>query len=210
MANSRLVQYRLAEKHLSAVHPVLAQLIERVGPCTMQQRKNLFEALIGTVISQQISTKAAKSMADKLRALFDTLPIMPAAMLKIRDRQLRACGLSRAKRKTIVNLARLIDKGELDLRKLKQADDETVSAMLLPIHGIGPWSVDMILLFSLGRMDVLPVGDFGFRAAVRDEFGLTKLPSPSELETMSEPWRPYRSIATWYSWRSRGPVPQSK
>jgi 3-methyladenine DNA glycosylase/8-oxoguanine DNA glycosylase len=84
-----------------------------------------------------------------------------------------------------------------------------VREALLPITGIGPWSVDMVLIFGLGRLDVLPVGDLGLRMGVKDQFGLAELPGPRELEALAEAWRPYRTVATWYFWRSRGGVPQS-
>jgi DNA-3-methyladenine glycosylase II len=188
---------------------VLARVIEAVGPCTLRPNPDLFTVLVHTVISQQISVKAAASIAGRLYAALGKKGLTPKAVLALPDEQLQAAGLSGAKRRSIRALAASIHDGTLDLPGLMKHDDEAVAAALLPLWGIGRWSVDMVLIFGLGRPDVLPVGDFGLRAGVKKQFGLSELPTPGELEELARPWQPYRTIATWYFWRSLGAVPQS-
>jgi DNA-3-methyladenine glycosylase II len=194
---------------LTARHPVFARVVAAVGPCTLRPNSDLFAVLVQTVISQQISTKAARSIGSRLAEAVGGAGLSPAAVLALSDKSLRAAGLSAGKQRSIRAVAASVADGTLDLKALAIMDDEAVRAALLPIHGIGPWSVDMILIFGLGRMDVLPVGDLGLRMGVMDQLGLPALPGPRELEELAEPWRPYRSVATWYFWRSRGFVPQS-
>ncbi len=201
--------YRAAVRHLAASDPTLARLVEMVGPCTFRPRPDLFAVLVQTVISQQISTKAADSIARRLLEAVGPAGLTPAAVLALTEDELRAAGLSGGKQRAIRAVAARVADGALDLGALAGLDDAAVRAALLPIPGIGPWSVDMVLIFGLGHTDVLPVGDFGLRAGVKEAFGLAGLPGPRELEGLAEAWRPYRTIATWYLWRSRGFVPQS-
>jgi DNA-3-methyladenine glycosylase II len=201
--------YRAAVRHLAASHPALARVVKAIGPCTIRPDPDLFAVLVRTVISQQISTKAARSIGQRLLAALGRRGLTPAAVLALADEALRAAGLSAAKRRSIRALAAAAADGTLDLAALPRMDDAAVRAALLPIHGIGPWSVDMILIFGLGRLDVLPVGDLGLRMGVKELYGLAAPPGPRELEELAEAWRPYRTIATWYFWRSRGFVPQS-
>jgi DNA-3-methyladenine glycosylase II len=192
-------RYRAAERHLSAAHPALARVIETVGPCTLLPNADLFHILTQTVISQQISTKAAMSIGRKFDEILGGNGRSAAAVLARSDEELRS----------IRAIATQVAGGTLDLAELAKMPDADVAAALRAITGLGPWSVDMVLIFGLGRLDVLPVGDLGFRFGVRDWLGLKVAPSPAELEELAAPWRPYRTIATWYFWRSRGFVPQS-
>jgi DNA-3-methyladenine glycosylase II len=202
-------RYRAAERHLAASHPALARVIATVGPCTLRPNPDLFHILTQTVISQQISTKAAVSIGRRFEEIIGGPPRSAAAVLARSDDELRAAGLSAGKLKSIRAIASRVADRTLDLHKLAGMADDEVAAALRSIHGLGPWSVDMVLIFGLGRLDVLPVGDLGFRFGVRDLIGLKEAPSPAELLELAEPWRPYRTIATWYFWRSRGFVPQS-
>src|SRR5262245_42300802 len=201
--------HRAAVRHLAAHHPAFAQMIAAVGPCTLRPNPDLFTVLVHTVISQQISVKAAASIAGRLYAALGRKGLTPKAVLALADEQLRAAGLSGAKRRAIRDLAARAADGTLDLPGLTKCDDEAVAAALLPLWGIGRWSVDMVLIFGLGRTDVLPVGDLGLRMGVKKQFGLAELPTPGELEELARPWQPYRTVATWYFWRSLGSVPQS-
>jgi DNA-3-methyladenine glycosylase II len=201
-------RYVVAERHLSAAHPALARVIATVGPCTLRPNPDLFHILTQTVISQQISTKAAAAIGRRFEEALGG-PRTAAAILARSDDELRSAGLSGAKLRSIRSIAARVADGTLDLGRLAKTDDAEVAAALRSIPGLGPWSVDMVLIFGLGRLDVLPVGDLGFRFGVRDWLGLKDAPSPQELEKLSAPWRPYRTIATWYFWRSRGFVPQS-
>ncbi len=202
-------RYRAAERHLSTAHPALARVIQSVGPCTLQPNGNLFHILTQTVISQQISTKAAMSIGRRFEEILGGNGRTAAAVLARSDEELRAAGLSGSKLRSIRGIATQVADGTLNLAKLAKMPDADVAAALRSIKGLGPWSVDMVMIFGLGRLDVLPVGDLGFRFGVRDWLGLKEAPSPLELQTLAEPWRPYRTIATWYFWRSRGFVPQS-
>jgi DNA-3-methyladenine glycosylase II len=202
-------RYRAAERHLSAAHPALARVIETVGPCTLLPNADLFHILTQTVISQQISTKAAMSIGRKFDEILAGNGRSAAAVLARSDEELRSAGLSASKLRSIRAIATQVADGTLDLARLAKMADADVAAALRAIKGLGPWSVDMVLIFGLGRLDVLPVGDLGFRFGVRDWLGLKDAPSPEELEELAAPWRPYRTIATWYFWRSRGFVPQS-
>lgn len=201
-------RYLAAERHLSVAHTGLGRIIRAVGPCTLRPNPDLFHVLTQTVIAQQISTKAADSIGRK----FDTVlggSRSAAAVVARSDDELRSAGLSAAKLRSIRAIATRVADRSLDLAKLAGMADDDVAAALRSIPGLGPWSVDMVLIFGLGRLDVLPVGDLGFRFGVRDMLGLPAAPSPLELEELAAPWRPYRTIATWYFWRSRGFVPQS-
>ena len=201
--------HRAAIRHLTASHAVMARVIRAVGPCTFRPNPDLFTVLVNTVISQQFSVKAAMSIGQRLRESVGRRGLTPAAVRKLSDEQLRAAGLSAAKQRSIRTLATRIGDGTLDLSGLEALPDDEVSAALRTVPGIGPWSVDMVLMFGLGRPDVLPVGDFGLRMGVKEQFGLEALPTAVELEELARPWQPYRSVATWYFWRSRSIVPQS-
>jgi DNA-3-methyladenine glycosylase II len=202
-------RYRTAERHLSAAHPALARVIETVGPCTLRPNSDLFHILTQTVIAQQISTKAAMSIGRRFEEILGGNRRTAAAVLARSDEELRSAGLSGSKLRSIRAIAAAVADGTLNLRKLAKMPDADVAAVLRAIKGLGPWSVDMVLIFGLGRLDILPVGDLGFRFGVRDWLGLKDAPTPQELEELAEAWRPYRTIATWYFWRSRGFVPQS-
>jgi DNA-3-methyladenine glycosylase II len=157
-----------------------------------------------------ISTKAAKAITLRVETALLPGGITPAALAAASEEALRGAGLSRTKALALQDLGRRALSGELPLERLAEMNDEEVIASLVPVHGIGRWTAEMFLIFSLGRLDVLPVDDFGLRAGVRDLYGLPDLPGRAELRERSEAWRPYRSIATWYFWRGRGWVPQSK
>jgi DNA-3-methyladenine glycosylase II len=199
--------YHIAQKHLSRREPAFKQLITRVGPCTLQTNPDGFAVLVRSIISQQISGKAAESIARRLLTACGRSGLKASKVAKLSDEELRACGLSANKLLSLRSLSEhfLNDpklRGKLDL-----LSDEEVHDHLIPIRGIGPWTVHMFLIFSLGRLDVLPVGDLGLRSGVQTLFELEEMPAPLAVTTMAEPWRPYRSIATWYLWRSKEAAP---
>jgi DNA-3-methyladenine glycosylase II len=144
-----------------------------------------------------------------LAALFEGRGPAPAQLLEVEPDALRAVGLSWRKVEYLRDLAAHIEDGSLDLRGLRRMSDEEVTAQLTAVRGLGPWTADMFMIFHLGRPDVLPVGDLGTRAAVRRQYELDALPSPAELRRLAEPWRPHRSLASLYLWRSLDaqPVP---
>lgn len=199
---------RAAELHLAAACPRLAPWVEKVGPCTLEPTTDVFAALVRAVIAQLISTAAAKSISGRLFAKLKNR-VTPARMLALSDDDFRECGISRGKLASLRGVAQhFADTRGLN-RKLLDADDDAVREVLLPLQGVGPWTVDMLLMFSLGRPDVLPVGDLGIRAAAKDLFRLRELPDAKRLTKLAAPWRPYRTVACWYLWRTRGWVPQS-
>jgi DNA-3-methyladenine glycosylase II len=199
---------RAAEAHLSAASPVFAAVIAQAGPCTLTPNPDVFRVLVGSLISQFISTAAAKAIQARLEARLKG-NVTPRRLLNLTDDDLKACGISGAKAKSIRGVAGQFARSRRFADELVAADDLAVRALLLPLYGVGPWTVDMLLIFSLARTDVWPVGDFAVRAGVRDLFGFDQMPGPKEMEAVAEPWRPYRSVAAWYLWRSRGFVPQS-
>lgn len=199
---------RAAERHLAAVGEPFPQLIDHVGPCTLTPEPDLFRELVRAMIAQLISTAAARSIFGRLEAKLKG-KITPTGIGKLTDDDFQACGIRGGKLRSIRELAEHFRTNRNFARTIQNAEDEEVRQLLLPLRGVGPWTVDMILMFGLARPDVLPVGDLGLRAGVRDLYGLPELPKPKELHTLAEPWRPYRTIATWYIWRSRGGVPQS-
>jgi len=192
-----------AERHLSRRDPRLREMIRRVGPCTLQPHPNHFYALVRTIISQQISTAVARSIAAKLEQAL--APDGPTAgrIHAATDAVIRGCGLSAAKLKSLRHLAAMVLDGSLPLADLRHMSDDEIRESLMQVHGIGPWSVDMFLMFAVSRPDVLPIGDLGIRAGMKVLFGLTEIPPKDELIRLAEPWRPYRTIASWYIWRSK-------
>lgn len=180
----------------------------RVGPCTLAPGGDGFTALVRAIVAQLISTVAARTIFSRLEANLGG--ISPKSVAAAEETLLRSAGLSGAKARAVADLALRVQNGELPIHRFAQMDDEEVIEHLIQVRGIGRWTAEMFLIFSLGRLDVLPVDDFGLRAGVRDHYGLTELPGKNDLRTLAEPWRPYRSVATWYFWRSRGFVPQSK
>jgi DNA-3-methyladenine glycosylase II len=199
-----------AQRHLARTDRILKHLIRAVGPCTLRLEPNRFAALARSIISQQISTKAAHAIRTRVEAAAGGNGLTAAGILRLSDADLRGAGLSASKLKSLRDLAERVDSGSVRLRTLHKLPDEEVIDELIPIRGIGRWTAQMFLIFSLGRPDVLPVDDLGFRAAVQDCYSLGELPNKSCLTELAEPWRPYRTIAVWYLWRSRGFVPQSE
>ncbi len=202
--------YHKAQKHLARRDDVLKALIKHVGACTLQHNPDGFAVLARSIISQQISTKAALAIAGRLIKAAGHSGLKPRAVLKLTDDQLRTVGLSAMKVRSLRDLAEKCLSGEVPLKKLPAMTDEEVIETLLPVRGIGRWTAEMFLIFSLGRLDVLPILDYGLRAGVRRQYGLKELPDKVTLTRIGEVWRPFRSIGTWFIWRSFGNVPQSK
>ncbi|MGL4551143.1 MAG: DNA-3-methyladenine glycosylase family protein [Gemmataceae bacterium] len=199
-----------ARRHLSRSDDTLASIIARVGPCTLKPGGEPFAVLVGSVIAQLISTAAARTILARLHALVGDAGVTPASITALPEDRLRGVGLSGAKAASIRELAARAADGRLPLSGLAALGEDEIAAALTAVRGIGPWTAMMFLIFCLGKPDVLPVGDFGLRAGVRDLYGLEALPGAKDLRELTEPWRPWRSVGTWYIWRGRGPVPQSE
>jgi DNA-3-methyladenine glycosylase II len=203
--------YRKARQHLSRNCPVMKVLIARIGPCTLQPNpEDPFTLLVRCVISQQISTKAAESIFGRLAALVGGPPVPLAKVARLTDAKFKSCGVSGPKQRTLRAVIEHVHANPELLPGLREWDDETIRERLTQIKGIGPWSADMFLMFGIGRVDVLPVGDFGFKMAVKNQFRFRKVPDAKRLLKIGELWRPYRSIATWYLWRSLQPQKQAE
>ena len=185
-------------------------IVERVGPCMLGHPSDRggpasdhYGALVRSIVGQQVSVHAARSMLARLHARFGGRTPTPAEILADDPEALRAAaGLSRSKAAFLRDLAEAVSSGALVLAELDELPDAQVAERLVQVRGIGPWTVDMFLIFHLGRPDVLPVGDLGLRRAAQLAYGLRKLPEPARLVRLARPWRPWRSVATWYLWAS--------
>jgi DNA-3-methyladenine glycosylase II len=190
-------------------------IIERVGPCLLGSATDRggpaydhYGALVRAIVGQQLSTSAARSIYGRLTARFGGRTPTPREVLADEPEALRAAaGLSRSKVLFLRDLAERIEDGSLVLEDLDGLEDDAVGAELIQVKGVGQWTVDMFLIFHLGRPDVLPVGDLGVRRAAMLAYGLRKLPEPPRLTRLARPWRPWRSVASWYLWASLRAIP---
>jgi DNA-3-methyladenine glycosylase II len=204
-----LAPFASTGRKLARLDPRLKALIAHVGPCTLRPHPAAFRVLASSIVSQQISTKAAASISKRVRGLCGRSGVRPKRIAELPDDVLRGAGLSNNKLLSMRSLSQFfLDNASL-VRQLKSMPDDEVIEALLPIRGVGVWTAQMFLIFCLGRPDVLPTADYGFQAGVRDVYRLDELPEAQALEILAEPWRPLRTVATWYFWKSRGFVPQS-
>jgi DNA-3-methyladenine glycosylase II len=197
------INLKKAQQHLSRRDPLLKPWIRKVGTCSLLPESDGFVVLSRSIISQQLSTKAAMTIGARLLEAIGKPNLSPEGILSLPVDSIRKVGLSRAKAVYLRDLAEKVDKSHVRFEEFRDLDDEEVIDRLIQINGIGRWTAEMFLIFSQGRSDVLPVADLGLRAGVRDLYGLTELPDKKRLSELAEPWRPYRSIATWYIWRIR-------
>ena len=191
-----------ARRSLRRGDPVLGAVIRRVGACELKRRGDPYRYLVRSVLYQQITGAAGRAIEKRLHAAFGGRVPIPAQLRLAATETLRSAGLSRQKIDSIRAIATAFDERTLDGRRLARLPDEAVVDAVTQVRGVGEWTAHMLLMFSLGRPDVLPVGDYGVRKAARDLYGLADLPKRVELEALGEAWRPYRSVATWYLWRS--------
>ncbi len=197
---------RRAVRHLRRASPRLAEIIDRVGPHRPIITPSPFVALVGSILQQQISMSAAAAVFQRLRQAAGGR-ISPRAVLELGTEGLRAAGLSRQKAAYLQELARAFASRRLSGAALRRMDDEAVIAAVTQIKGIGRWTAEMLLIFCLERPDVWPIDDLGLRKAVRDFLGLRELPDVATMQATGEPFRPYRTYASWYLWRSlEGPL----
>ncbi len=182
--------------------PKLARIIKVVGKYQITTTSNHYESLVEAIITQQLAGSAAKAISKRFRSLYGKKFPKPADVLETSDSKLRKTGLSGMKVKYIKDLSKNIESKNLKLRSLSKLSDDEVVEQLTEVKGIGRWTAEMFLIFSLGRMDVLPVGDLGLKKGVQLLNSSAKLPTPGEIEELAEKWRPYRTVATWYLWKS--------
>jgi len=193
----------------------MAALVRRIGPLERGARRrgrpdDAYGVLVRTIVGQQLSTKAARSIYNRLAAIFGDRPPTPEELLAADEDELRAAGLSRPKIRYLRDLASHVLTGEVDFDSMHALSDEEVSARITAVKGLGQWSADMFLMFHLSRPDVLPVGDLGIRRAVERAYELPEMPDPDALRILAEPWRPHRTLASFYLWESLDAVPVSK
>ena len=200
--------------HLSAADPIMARLIEERGPLQLAPTTDYFFTLLDAIASQQLASKAAATIVGRIRTLIENAEAeeeapgpdpalrMPLLVVNLPDQALRDAGLSWSKVSYVKDLASRVVTGQLDLEHISQMEDEEIIKELVAVKGIGRWTAEMFLIFSLARPDVLAVDDYGLRAAMKRLYNLPELPKPSEMRRIAEPWRPYRSYASLYLWRS--------
>ena len=195
-----------ASRHL-ARDPVMRALNRRHGPCPLAPRRGApYETLMRAIAHQQLNGRAAKTILERFVALFPNARFpTPAAVLAARTTTLRRAGFSRAKVRALKDIARHAVEGVVPTRReCRRLGDDEIVDRLTPIHGVGRWTVEMLLIFTLGRLDVLPVDDFGVREGFRVAYGRRTRPTPKALRAYGERWKPYRSVAAWYLWQAAG------
>lgn len=181
----------------------MRRIIDQIGPCRFRVHDDgtHFEFLARAIVGQQLSGKAAQTIFDRVRALAGRRRLAPGLVLALPDERLRAAGLSRQKLASLRDLATHAQDGRLPVERLHHLDDADILRNLVQVRGIGTWTVQMFLMFRLGRPDVLPVSDLGVRKGVQLAYRLRALPPPRRVETIGASWTPYRTIASWYLWR---------
>ena len=190
-----------ASRALSQRDPRLGAWIRRLGPCGLRRRGDPYAALAQAVVHQQLAGAAAAAIGRRVRALGQGRFPRPAALLALPDEALRSAGLSRRKIETLRGVAEAFRSGRITTRRLVQMEDSEIVETLTELEGIGEWTAHMLLIFSLGRTDVLPLGDYGIRKGAQRLYELGEPPRGAELERIGERWRPYRTVASWCLWQ---------
>lgn len=190
-----------ATAELERRDPVLGAAIGAIGPCPLLPDRRHFQLLVRIIVSQQISVRAARSVAWRLRTSLPTRRFTPAALAHLTVDEVRSAGLPRSRAACVKGLAEAVAEKRLRLDRLARASDEEIFVALTALGGVGRWTVEMLLLFGHGRPDVFPETDLGVRKAIGELHGQTGLASPAFCRAVAETWRPYRSVATWYLWR---------
>ena len=180
----------------------MKDIVRRVGPCTLKTRNDRFLMLVNSIVSQQISGAAARTILGRLHEALEPNNIRPEALIEFSVDDLRQIGISRQKAGYIIDLSNKVHGGEVNLRSISRKEDEAVIAELIQIKGIGRWTAQMFLMFSLGRLDVFPVDDLGIQNAIKKAYRPRGKFDRKRMEKYALPWRPYSTIASWYLWRS--------
>jgi DNA-3-methyladenine glycosylase II len=207
---------RQAITHLKRCDPVLAAIIERVGPFRLDRRPATYEAMVRAIVFQQLAGAAARTIYQRLqnaceqavgaqdteRSLYGGFMVTPESVLALTEERMRACGLSRQKLSYIRDLAAKTISRDVDFAALPEMSDKDAIEHLTRVKGVGVWSAQMFLIFALGRQDVMPTADLGINMAICKAYGKRKIPKPKQILKLAEKWKPYRSLACWYLWRS--------
>jgi DNA-3-methyladenine glycosylase II len=201
-----------AEKQLAKNDEKLAAVIKSSGTCRLKPHTDHYGELVGSIVGQQLSAKAAAAIWLRVLGLFDSKMPTPQQLIKIDDQKLRDVGLSWAKVRYVKDLAQHILDDRLDLEHIATMPNEQVIEQLTAVKGLGEWSAHMFMMFGLGRLDILPVGDLGVRKAVMSLYDLKQLPEPAQIVTIANQngWHPYESVASWYLWQSLDNNPQKQ
>jgi DNA-3-methyladenine glycosylase II len=192
---------RKAINHLKKSDPVLSAIIERVGACRMEFGPPEFHSLAEAIVYQQLNGKAAVTIFKRFATLAGD-PVTPEGILKLTDAELRSVGLSKQKSSYLKDMAQRASRGELDFSRLPEMSDDDVIKHLTQVKGVGVWTAQMFLMFTLRRPNVLPTGDYGIQLAIKKYYKKRKIPKPEQMEKIAKAWEPYRSVACWYLWRS--------
>lgn len=205
-------QLEEAAKHLAEHDKKLAPVIAASGPCRIRPHADHYGELVSNIVGQQLSTKAAYAIWQRVLNLFGGKMPMPEQLIKIDGQKLRDVGLSWNKVRYVKDIAEHILDGRLDMDHIASMPNDQLIEQLTAVKGIGEWSAHMYMMFGLGRLDILPVGDLGIRKAAQSLYGLKQLPSPEELITIANKnnWHPYESVASWYLWQSLDNSPQKQ
>ncbi len=193
---------RAAIQHLRRSDPTMKDIIRRIGPFTLKTHSDRFLLLVRSIISQQISVGAAKSIMARLENAIAPTKISAEALIAFEPSTLRPLGVSPQKAGYLVDLTQKALAGDLQLVKTSRMDDEAVIEHLIQVKGIGRWTAQMFLIFGLGRLNIMPHGDLGIQTAIRKSYGLRINPKPKRIDQFASAWRPYCSIASWYLWQS--------
>src|SRR5258708_32272010 len=192
---------RKAVNHLKKSDPVLAAIIEKIGPYRMQFTEPTFHHLAESILYQQLNGKAAATIVNRFTEAAGD-PLTPAGILKLSDAEMRGVGLSKQKTSYLRDLSEKTKAGLLEFEKLPGLSEQEVIEHLTLVKGVGVWTAHMFLMFSLRRPDILPTGDYGIQAAIKKHYKKRKWPKPAVIEKIARPWVPYRSVACWYLWKS--------
>jgi len=187
--------------------PVLGAVIHRVGPPTLSRRTSVYSTLLRSILHQQLAGAAARAIERRVVIHFGGRLPEPAVLLATRAATLRGLGLSRQKIAAMRSVAQAFRAGRVRPQRFAHMSDAEFVEALTRLRGVGEWTAQMTMMFSLGRPDVLPVGDYGVRKGMQQLYGLAELPKPTEMQRIAAPWRPYRTVASWYLWRHLDPVP---
>ena len=193
----------IAQRALSRADPTLGSAIRILGPCTLKRgRGSPYEALLSAIVHQQIHGNAAAAILGRFKALYGNRLPSPEELIASSEAELRACGLSASKQTAMRDVAaKTLDGTVGDRRALRRLADEAIIDRLITVRGVGRWTAEMLLMFTLNRADVLPVDDFGIREGFKLLYGLKEQPKPRVLAEFGERWAPYRTTASWYLWR---------
>ena len=196
----KLEHIKKALSHLKK-DKLLEKIISKSPKPNFKKGKGYFEALIQSIIYQQISGKAAATIEQRFKSLFKDKKPTPEKVLKLKDSRFKSAGISPQKMKYIKDLSLKFSDGTIKHSDFEQMSDEDIRMHLISVKGIGHWTIDMFLMFTLNRLDVLPTGDLGIQKGFANIFNLKKLPDAKKMEKLGNLWRPYRTIASWYLWR---------